>query len=124
MTVQIQRTTHPKRYQRGQAPVGGVALEIARGERTNYDQYLLAIQSAKRTIYLENQAVEVLEILDALRQALERGVEVVLVMLAPQNLLPATTLNCDNSGASRLRRCLGSSGWSLAFHPRGHCGHR
>ena len=124
VTVQIQRTTHPNRYQRGQAPVGGVALEIARGERTNYDQYLLAIQSAKRTIYLENQAVEVLEILDALRQALERGVEVVLVMLAPQNLLPATTLNCDNSGASRLRRCLGSSGWSLAFHPRGHCGHR
>lgn len=91
VTVQIQRTTHPKRYQHGQAPVGGVAFEIARGERTNYDQYLLAIQSAKRTIYLENQAVEVLEILDALRQALERGVEVVLVMPAARDLLPNAT---------------------------------
>ena len=91
VTVQIQRTTHPNRYRHGQAPVGGVPFEIARGERTNLEQYLLMIQSAKRTIYIENQAIEVLEILDALRQALERGVEVLLVMPAPRDLLPSTT---------------------------------
>jgi cardiolipin synthase A/B len=89
--VQIQRTTHPNRYLHGPAPVGGVPFEIARGERTNFEQYRLMIESAQRTIYIENQAVEVLEILDALRQALERGVEVLLVMPAPRDLLPSAT---------------------------------
>ena len=91
VTVQIQRTTHPNRYRDRQAPVGSVPFEIARGERTNYEQYLLMIQSAQRTIYIENQAVEVLEILDALRQALERGIEVALVMPAPRDLLLSAT---------------------------------
>lgn len=90
VTVQIQRTTHPNRYQDRPAPVGGVPFEIARGERTNLDQYWLMIQSAQRTIYIENQAVDVLEILDALHQALKRGVEVLLVMPAPRDLLPST----------------------------------
>ncbi len=85
--VQIQRTTHANRYLHGPAPVGGVPYKIARGERTNLEQYLLMIETAKHTIYLENQAVEVLEILTALRRALERGVEVVLVMPAPRDLL-------------------------------------
>jgi cardiolipin synthase A/B len=80
VTVQVQRTTHSNRYQNGHAPVNGVAFDIAQGERTNLEQYLLAIQSAQRTIYIENQSLDVLEIVDALQQALERGVEVVLLM--------------------------------------------
>jgi cardiolipin synthase A/B len=80
VSVQVQRTIHRDRYQNGHAPVDGVAFDIAQGERTNLEQYLLAIQSAQRTIYIENQFLDVLEILNALHEALERGVEVVLLM--------------------------------------------
>jgi cardiolipin synthase A/B len=82
VSVQVQRTTHRDRYQNGHAPVNGVAFDIAQGERTNLEQYLLAIQSAKRTIYIENQFLEVLEIVNSLHQALERGVEVVVLLPA------------------------------------------
>ena len=91
VNVQIQRTTHPNRYQHGRAPVDGSEFNIAVGERTNFEQYLRAIQSAKRTIYIENQAVEMLEILHALHQALVRGVEVVLLMPATADLTNRTT---------------------------------
>jgi cardiolipin synthase A/B len=78
--VQVQRTIHRDRYQNGHTPVNGDIFEIAQGERTNLEQYLLAIQSAQRSIYIENQFLDVLEIVNALQQALERGVEVVLLM--------------------------------------------
>jgi cardiolipin synthase A/B len=80
ITVQVQRTIHRDRYQNGHAPVNGSAFEIAQGERTNLEQYVLAIQSAQRSIYIENQSLDVLEIVDALQHALEREVEVVLLM--------------------------------------------
>jgi phosphatidylserine/phosphatidylglycerophosphate/cardiolipin synthase-like enzyme len=78
--VQIQRTTHPGRYRDGRAPVGGEAFEVAAGERTVLEQVLLAIVSARSTLYLENQYLDDLEVVRALEGALERGVEVVLVM--------------------------------------------
>jgi cardiolipin synthase A/B len=80
VTVQVQRTVHRDRYQNGHAPVNGSAFEIAQGERTNLEQYILAIQSAQRSIYIENQSLDVFEIINALLLALERGVEVVLLM--------------------------------------------
>jgi phosphatidylserine/phosphatidylglycerophosphate/cardiolipin synthase-like enzyme len=80
--VQIQRTTHPGRYRNGHPPPGGVAFEVESGERTNLDQYCTAICSARRTIYLENQYVEVPEIVAALDQALSSGVTVVLLLPA------------------------------------------
>jgi cardiolipin synthase A/B len=80
VTVQVQRTTHPGRYTNGQAAVNGAAFDITQGERTNLEQYLLAIQSAQRSIYIENQSLNVPEVVNALRQALERGVEVLLLM--------------------------------------------
>lgn len=80
--VQIQRTTHPDRYTDGRAPPEGRAFDIKSGERTNFDQYCSAIRAARRTIYMENQYVEVAEIVAELHQALKRGVEVVLLMPA------------------------------------------
>ena len=80
--VQIQRTTHPDRYTDGQAPPEGHGFDIKSGERTNFDQYCSAIRAARRTIYMENQYVEVAEIVAELHQALKRGVEVVLLMPA------------------------------------------
>lgn len=84
--VQIQRTTHSGRYGNGHPPVGGTAFDIASGERTNLDQYCAAIGAAQRSIYLENQYVEVGEMVEALNGALERGVEVVLLLPAVPDL--------------------------------------
>jgi phosphatidylserine/phosphatidylglycerophosphate/cardiolipin synthase-like enzyme len=80
--VQIQRTIHEGRYSNGQATPEGMSFDINSGERSNFDQYCVAIQVARRSIYIENQYVEVLEIVDCLRRALERGVDVILLMPA------------------------------------------
>jgi len=78
-TIQIQRTTHSGRYQGTHPAVGGEAYEVSAGEETVYEQYLLAIRSARRTLYLENQYLDDLEIVRALDGALRRGVEVAIV---------------------------------------------
>ncbi|QHW34736.1 phosphatidylserine/phosphatidylglycerophosphate/cardiolipin synthase family protein [Paenibacillus rhizovicinus] len=80
--VQIQRTIHRDRYTNGQASPGGDAFDIAAGERSNLDQYCAAIDSARSSIYIENQAITVQAIVDGLHQALLRGVEVAAVIPA------------------------------------------
>ncbi len=80
--VQIQRTIHQGCYLDGQAPPEGIAYDIALGERSNFDQYCAAINAARRSIYIENQHVDVSAIVDCLHQALKRGVDVVLLMPA------------------------------------------
>ena len=78
--VQIQRTTHKRRYANGHPPIDGQAFDIADGERTNLDQYCAAISAAMRTIYIENQYIEAAPIVSALSDALKRGVEVLVVL--------------------------------------------
>ncbi len=95
--VQVQRTTHEGRYVNGHPPPRGPAFDIASGEKTNLDQYRAAIGSARRTIYMENQYVEVPEIVASLHGALTRGVEVVL-------LLPAVPDFSSPAAATRERR--------------------
>jgi len=80
--VQIQRTIHSGRYRDGRATPEGDPFDIEAGERSNFDQYCAAINAARRSIYIEHQHVEVPEIIDCLRQALLRGVEVVAVVPA------------------------------------------
>jgi phosphatidylserine/phosphatidylglycerophosphate/cardiolipin synthase-like enzyme len=80
--VQIQRTIHSGRYRDGRATPEGAQFHIEAGERSNFDQYCAAINSARRSIYIENQNIEVPEIIDCLRQALLRGVAVVAVVPA------------------------------------------
>jgi len=83
--VQVQRTIHPERYLNGQATPGGIAYDIASGERSNFDQYCAAMDTAHSSIYIENQHIDVPEIVERLHRALLRGVEVVLVMPAGQH---------------------------------------
>jgi phosphatidylserine/phosphatidylglycerophosphate/cardiolipin synthase-like enzyme len=78
--VQIQRTIHSGRYSNGNATPEGASFDIKAGEFSNFDQYCLAIASARRSIYIENQAITVTEIIESLRQALLRGVEIVVVV--------------------------------------------
>jgi len=68
--AQVQRTIMAGRHH-----------DLPDGERSVFRQYLIAIEAARRTIYLEHQALPVVEISEKLEAALERGVEV--VMLSP-----------------------------------------
>lgn len=80
--VQIQRLMHPGRYTDGRPAPEGPSFDIASGERSIFDQYLATIDAAQRSIYIENQYLEVPEIVACLHHALQRGVEVVLLMPA------------------------------------------
>ena len=64
--VQIQRTLHASRY-------------ADAGETSIFEQYRIALGAARRTIYIENQSIDVPEIVAGLRAALDRGVEIVLL---------------------------------------------
>src|SRR5258708_7791015 len=66
--VQIQRMLDPNRY------------PAHRVERSILEQYERAIDAARRTIYIENQAVPIPEVARRLLGALERGVDVVVLV--------------------------------------------
>ena len=67
-TVQIQRMLDPRRY----AP--------PRVERSILEQYQHAIDAARRTVYLQNQAIPMPEVARHLLAAVERGVDVVMLV--------------------------------------------
>jgi len=106
--VQIQRTTYPGRYINGHPPPRGSAFDVASGEKTNLDQYCAAIRSARRTIYLENQYVEVREIVSALHDALTRGVEVVLLLPAVPDISSPAIVTQERQAFLESRARLGS----------------
>jgi phosphatidylserine/phosphatidylglycerophosphate/cardiolipin synthase-like enzyme len=66
--VQIQRMQDPNRY------------PAHRVERSILEQYERAIDAARRTIYIENQAVPIPQVARRLLGALERGVDVVVLV--------------------------------------------
>jgi phosphatidylserine/phosphatidylglycerophosphate/cardiolipin synthase-like enzyme len=74
--VQIQRHIPAGIYGDGRASPGGRFYDIAKGERSILDQYLAAIDAARRTIYLENQAIAIEPVLARLEAALARGVDI------------------------------------------------
>jgi phosphatidylserine/phosphatidylglycerophosphate/cardiolipin synthase-like enzyme len=78
--VQIQRTVRRDRYRDATAAPGAEAFEIERGEHSVVEQYRDAIDAAQRSIYIEDQAIGAPEIVDRLKAALERGVEVVFLV--------------------------------------------
>jgi cardiolipin synthase A/B len=84
--VQIQRTVHGGRYTDGHPTPDGLPFDIASGERSNFDQYSAAIGAAQRSIYIEHQCITVPEIVALLQQALERDVEVTIVLPAEQEI--------------------------------------
>jgi cardiolipin synthase len=79
--VQIQRNVPAGRYSDGRPSPEGRAFDIASGERSVLEQYTCAIDAARRSIYIENQALPVPDIAARLEAALKRGVDVVI--LAP-----------------------------------------
>ena len=80
--VQIQRTIHAGRYADGRSAPGAAEFDITLGERSIFDQYCVAIDAARRSIYIENQYLDVPKIIARLDDALTRGVEVVALVPA------------------------------------------
>lgn len=84
--AQIQRTVHAGRYRDDTATPEGRPFDIAEGERSILDQYLRAIDAARRTIYIENQSVPIVAVAERLEAALKRGVDI--NMLVPAEVEP------------------------------------
>jgi phosphatidylserine/phosphatidylglycerophosphate/cardiolipin synthase-like enzyme len=78
--VQIVRTVRAGLYTADAPSPGGVRFAIADGETSAREQYLAAIAAARDGVYLEQQFLASPEALVAIEAALERGVEVVILM--------------------------------------------
>ena len=78
--VQVQRTLAEGRHPAIPPAGGNLAVDTFSGERSILDQYLQAIDAATSTIYLENQYLEDPSVVDSLHKALDRGVEVAIVL--------------------------------------------
>jgi phosphatidylserine/phosphatidylglycerophosphate/cardiolipin synthase-like enzyme len=78
--VQIQRNIHAGRYHDSSPAPEGRFFPIGGGEYTIRDQYLLAIDAARTSVYIENQAVPIPVVATRLQRALERGVHIALLM--------------------------------------------
>ncbi len=105
--VQILRTIHGGRYTNGHVTPGGTEFYIAAGERSIFEQYRNAIAAARRSIYMENQHISVAEVVNDLREALQRGVEIVAVLPAAQSISAdlwalAQYENCTLAGIAGL----------------------
>ena len=57
--VQVQRTIHRSRYTDSSPAPGAAPFDIATDERSIFEQYRAAIGGARRSIYIENQYLEV-----------------------------------------------------------------
>lgn len=106
--VQVQRTIHPGRYRNGRAAVGAAGFDIASGETTILSQYLLAIRTARRTVYMENQYLEVAEVVAELDAALSRGVNVTLLMPAQPMLAAGAYASPERRAFFEARAALGA----------------
>lgn len=85
--VQIQRNMHANCYTADEYPLYESNYDIAQGELSILEQYCSAIDAARRTVYIENQAIPIPMVAQRLDQALRRGVEVIILVPPPSNQL-------------------------------------
>jgi cardiolipin synthase len=78
--VQITRTVRAGCYSDGTATPGGAAFAIEKGEQSILEQYVAAIDAAKRTIYFEDQLIASPTILVRMYAAMDRGVDIVFLV--------------------------------------------
>jgi len=78
--AQITRTVREKTYTRGVAAPEAEPFDVAAGETSVLEQYVAAIEAARRSIYVEDQAIGSPIIVERLHEALARGVEVAFLV--------------------------------------------
>jgi phosphatidylserine/phosphatidylglycerophosphate/cardiolipin synthase-like enzyme len=106
--VQIQRMVHAGRYSDDHPSPERVPFDIASGERSILAQYHQAIGAARRSIYIENQAIPIPEVAASIEQALKRGVEIVL--LVPADPEQSVRVARQNPQRKSLFDCLAALG--------------
>ncbi len=80
VAVQVCRTLRPGAYPGITQSPGAAPFDCSDGEQSILEHYRGAFAAARRTIYLENQHPGECSLLALLEQALERGVQVVLLV--------------------------------------------
>ena len=85
VVAQIQRTVRRGLYTDSTPTPGGQRFEIANGDPSITDQYLRAVEAARSTIYVEDQALGSPEFVEGLHAALARGVDVVFLIPGQPN---------------------------------------
>lgn len=83
--IQIGRTIRREQYTDNTPSVDAEPFPIELGEKSILEQYLKAIDQARRTIYIEDQAIASLEAMSHLESALQRGVKVVFLVPGDAN---------------------------------------
>ena len=83
--IQIGRTIRREQYTDNTPSVDTEPFPIELGEKSILEQYLKAIDQARRTIYIEDQAIASLEAMSHLESALQRGVKVVFLVPGDAN---------------------------------------
>lgn len=78
--AQITRTVRRGFYQDDTPTPGGRPFPVAEGEHSVFDQYVVALDAAREAIYLENQGFLSGDVTEAVARALDRGVEVVVIV--------------------------------------------
>lgn len=82
VAAQVQRTVPNDHYAEGAWALRDAAYDIAAGEFSVEEQYARAIDAARYAIYIENQAFSAPAMIARLKQALDRGVQVAVVVPA------------------------------------------
>jgi cardiolipin synthase len=82
VVAQVQRTIPNDHYAEGAWALRDAGYDIAAGDFSVEEQYARAIDAAREAIYIENQAFSSLPMLTRLKRALERGVQVAVVVPA------------------------------------------
>jgi phosphatidylserine/phosphatidylglycerophosphate/cardiolipin synthase-like enzyme len=112
--VQITRTVRAGCYAHAvAAPGAAAAYDIARGESSILEQYVAAIDAAREGIYIENQFIASAPILAHLHGAVQRGVEVVIVV--PGVPMPAVAAARAEAHAAPFFDALGALGMRPNF---------
>jgi phosphatidylserine/phosphatidylglycerophosphate/cardiolipin synthase-like enzyme len=111
--VQITRTVRAGRYACDTAAPEGPTFPIAGGEASVLEQYLAAIDSAREGLYIENQFLASVPVLTRLAAAVQRGVEVVVVL--PGMPMPAIRAARDEPRAAPFFDALAALGMRPNF---------
>lgn len=91
--VQISRTVRRESYHDGTPAPEAESFSIARGEYSCLEQYIAAIDSARETIYFEDQALGSVLIIERMEKALQRGVEIAYVLPGRANNMMTAALD-------------------------------
>ena len=83
--VQISRTVRRGTYRDRSSAPGAEPFPIAEGEHSCLEQYIAAIDSARETIYIEDQVFVSFLIIEKLEKALQRGIEIIYVLPGKAN---------------------------------------